>query len=171
MKRLLTILLTFGPVLASCSDDTVVAEPNSSDEVVEFIAGTVELTGRLANTPEGGLQVVATAPELATPLVQKCVLLGLEKTATGTLLVPFSLGSHSGMMASRAIPLAQMPAELSLKVSYSSNSFVEGIEPEHDIVVPVRVGDTAIKLRLEPQEAPRSRPTSRSTSRPVVAED
>ncbi len=171
MKSFLVPILTLSLLASSCSEDT--GEPNtaSTPEVVEFIGGTIELTGRLAEAPGGALQLVASSPRLTTPLVQKCAFEGLEKTAAGTLLVPFSLGSHSGMMASRAIPREDMPAELSLKVSFSPDGLVEGIEREHDFETQVRVGDAAIKLRMEPQEAPRSRPTSRSTSRPVGIDD
>lgn len=171
MKILLTSCVALAAILVSCSEETPAPEANSPSEIVEFVGGTIELTGRLANTPAGGLQIMATSPGLATPLVQKCVFEGLTRTSDGTLLVPFSLGSHSGMNASRAIPLEVVPSELSLKVSYSATGYVEGIEPQHTINVAVKVGDSSVRLRMEPQEAPASRPSSRPASRPVVAED
>ena len=135
---------------------------------MDFVSGTIELTGRLAEDPKGALQIVASSPALATPLVKKCSLDTGTRSAEGTWLVPFSLGSHSGMMATRAIPREVMPDELSMKVSYSPTGYVENIEAESDLIVPVKVGDLTLELRMEPGEAPQSRPTSRPTSRPVV---
>ncbi len=177
MKRLTLTLLLGSATLFSCSREPQPGQPTPSaggtapTEVVPFVIGTIELTGKLAESTSGALQIVASSPELATPLVRKCPLESGERTPEGTLLVPFQLDSHCGMMASRAIPLDAMPAELSMKVSFSPDGYVEHIQHEHNLTLSVRVGDTAVRARMEPGQAPESRPTSRATSRPVLRED
>lgn len=164
------ILFLLMIVIVACGDEPEPTQPPVEGPVA-FVAGTIELTGRLAESQSAGLQIVASSPALATPLVKKCELAHARRTAKGTLVIPFSLGSHDGMMATRAIPREIMPEEVSLKISYSTDGLVENIQREHDLVETVRVGELRLALQMDPGEAPASRPTSRPTSRPVRKTD
>ena len=165
MRALPLVLTLMVALLAACGESEPSAPPPQGPEL--FVAGTIELTGRLADSQAAGLQIVGSSPGMATPLVKKVELRNGRRTAQGTLVVPFSLGAHDGMLASRTIPREVLPEEIELKISYSTDGLVENIQREHDWIRAVRVGDLRMEIRMEPGEAPASRPTSRPTSRPV----
>ena len=153
---------------AACSSETTSTSapvPTTSTDD-PYMAGTIELSGRLAEASEGAIHVVVSGPPMATPFVVKCDIASGRLEPDGTRRVPFEIHKWSGMRATE-IPREAVPATLELKASFTPTGYVEQIERWQDVVQPIHMGEMNARVVMEPREAPASRPTSRPANQPV----